>query len=191
MKWIIGIALLISIGANGYFVYDEILVKENEAHGKLMSKAMGFDLSKTTWKQGVERFKTKLKDRDKNLANKKYYYINTWAIFCQPCIKEMPWLDSIAGTLNKDVAYIFASDLSDKAANACIDRKNYHLKNFIFLNDMSDFISAICNEQGVKGKSYPMVLILDNKGKVLHYSVGAYQNLKEAAEFSEMINKLE
>ena len=65
------------------------------------------------------------------------------------------------------------------------------IKNFIFLNDMSDFISAICNEQGVKGKSYPMVLILDNKGKVLHYSVGAYQNLKEAAEFSEMINKLE
>ena len=103
----------------------------------------------------------------------------------------MPWLDSIAGTLKKDVAYVFVSDLTDKAADNCIKNKKYDLKNFVFVNDMNDFISSICNEQKLKGRSYPMVLILDNKGKLLHYSIGAYENLKEAKDFEEMINKLE
>ena len=191
MKWFIYIALFISVGANSYFIYDEIQVKQNEEFGRLMNRAMGSELSKTTWKQGLELFTEKLKINNKALLNKKYFYINIWTSWCKPCIKEMPWLDSIAGTLNKDVGYIFMSDLPNKAAEDCIKKKNYNIKNFIFLNDMSHFIDAIYNEQGRKSKAYPTVLILSNDGKLLHYSIGAYENLKEATEFVEMINKLE
>jgi thiol-disulfide isomerase/thioredoxin len=190
MKWFIYIALFISIGANSYFIYDEFQVKQNEEFGRIMNRAMGGELSKTNWKDGLKLFTDKLKQENKTLADKKYIYINIWTSWCVPCIKEMPWLDSIAGTLKKDVAYVFVSDLTDKAADNCIKNKNYNIKNFIFLNDMSHFVDAICNEQGRKSKAYPMVLILSNDGKLLHYSIGAYENIKEAAEFVEMINKL-
>jgi thiol-disulfide isomerase/thioredoxin len=165
MKWFIYIALFISVGANSYFIYDEIQVKQNEEFERLTNRAMGGELSKTTWKQGLQLFTEKLKINNKALLNKKYFYINIWTNWCKPCIKEMPWLDSIAGTLNKDVGYVFMSDLPNKTAEECIKKKNYDIKNFIFLNDMSHFVDAICNEQGRKSKAYPMVLILSNDGK--------------------------
>src|SRR5207237_499362 len=128
-------------------------------------------------------FFEKLKEKDKNLNGKKYFYINIWDIICQPCIREMPWLDSLAGTLKKDVAYVFVSDNDEEVAANCIKRKKYNSKNFVFLNGMNEFVSAICNEKGSKTKVYPTVLILNDKGKLLHYSTGAYENSKEAVEF--------
>lgn len=191
MKWFLWIAILISVTANGFFMYDEICVKQNQEQGELFSRAMGPSQSKTTWEAGLKLFEEKIKKEHKTLADKKYFYINVWTSWCGPCIKEMPWLDSIAGKLKKDVGYVFVSDLTDKAAENCIKNKKYDLKNFVFINDMNDFISSICNEQKLKSRSYPMVLILDNKGKLLHYSIGAYENIKEATGFEEMINKLE
>ncbi len=190
MKYFIWIAIIISIVANAYFIYDEKCVKEKEEFGKLFTKAMGGEITTTTWKEGYKIFKQKLKTAHPKLATKKYYYINIWTNWCGPCIKEMPWLDSLVSNLRQDVAYIFVSDLTNKAASECIKRKKYQLKNFIFLNDMGDFVSGICNEQGIKNKSYPMVLIVNNKGEVIHYSNGAYENTKEAAEFATLINNL-
>lgn len=159
--------------------------------GEAMAKAFGGDVNETTWKKGLESFFIKLKEKDKSIAAKKYFYVNIWTNWCKPCIKEMPWLDSLAGTFNKDVGYIFVSDISESLADSCIKRNRYNLKNFIFLNDMNDFVSGICNERGTRTKVYPMVLILGNKGKILHYTVGAYGNRNEAMEFVELIQKLE
>lgn len=188
---LVKILLVVSIGFNVYFIWDAIKIRNNKIQGDAMNKAFGGDVNKTTWEKGLESLTARLKEKDKTLVNKKYYYVNVWTNWCMPCIKEMPWLDSLAGTLNKDVGYIFVSDVSNEVANACIKRKNYNLKNFVFLNDMNDFVSAICNEKGTKSKAYPMVLILGNKGNLLHYSVGAYENVKEASEFVDLINKLE
>lgn len=192
MKWLIRIALILSLAGNGYFIFDEVRFHRNQGFGRALNKAMGGELSKTTWKQGLEIFTSKLNESNKALLNKKYYYINVWTNWCIPCIKEMPWLDSIAGTLNrKDIGYVFVSDISDDLANSCLKRRNYHLKNFVFLNNMNEFVSAICNERGTKQKIYPMVLILSSKGELLHYSNGAYESTKEATEFADLINKLE
>jgi thiol-disulfide isomerase/thioredoxin len=191
MKWALRIVLVISLAINGYFIFDEIQDLRIQEFGKVMGRAMGEELNTTTWKQGLEMFTSKLKEKDSTLLNKKYYYINVWINWCKPCIKEMPWLDSLAGRLDKDVGYFFVTDMSDDAATKCIQRTNYKIKNFVFLNDMSDFISAICNKREDKSKVYPMVLILNNKGELLHSSIGAYRNVKEAAGFAEMINKLE
>lgn len=191
MKWIITITLILSLAINGYFIFDEIQFYKRKEHGKILNNAIGGELSKTTWKQGLDIFASKLKEKDSTLLNKKYYYINVWTSFCKPCIKEMPWLDSLAGRLNKDVGYFFVTDMSEGAANQCIKRTNYKLKNFVFLNDMNDFVSAICNEKGTRSKIYPMVLILSNKGELLHSSNGAYESKREAAGFLELINKLE
>ena len=158
--------------------------------GEIMSKAFGGEINKTTSTKGFESFITKLKEKDTTCANKKYYYVNVWTNWCSPCIKEMPLLDSLAGTLNKDVGYIFVSHISDEAANNCIKRNNYYFKKFIFLNDMNDFVSGICNELIIKTKVYPMVLILDQKGKIFHYSTGTCENSIELKELANIIQEL-
>ena len=180
-----------SLGFNGYFIWDAIQIHNEKLRGEAMDRAFGGVIDKTSWADGLKSFVTKLKAKDKVAAGKKYYYVNIWTTWCGPCVKEIPWLDSLAGTLNKDVGYIFVSDQTDKVITDCIKRKKFIVKNFIFMNDMNDFVSGICNESKIRSKSYPMVLIMDNKGKILHYENGAYENLKEAAEFVDLINKLE
>lgn len=190
MKWIIKIALILSLGINAYFIVDEIKYRRNQEFAKIMNRTMIGEVNETTWKQGLELFKSKLMQKDKAFLNKKYYYINVWTSWCKPCIKEMPWLDSIAGKINKDVGYFFVSEMSEDVADKSIKNKNYNIKNFTFLNNMPDFVSAICNMKGTKSKVYPMVLILSNKGELLHFSNGAYENRNEATRFTDMINKL-
>jgi thiol-disulfide isomerase/thioredoxin len=162
-----------------------------QVKAEAMNRAFGGVIDKITWSEGLKSFVSRLKAKDKTVARKKYYYVNVWATWCGPCVKEIPWLDSLAGTLKKDVGYVFVSDQSDKGVTDFIKRKKYNVKNFVFLNDMNDFVSGICNEKKITSKSYPMVLIIDNKGKILHYSDGAYGDVKEAKEFVDMINKLE
>lgn len=190
MRLIIRIAFVLSLVINGYFIFDESQFYRNQEFGNTINRVMGGELTKTNWKQGLDIFTNKLKQKDSALLVKKYYYINVWTCWCKPCIREMPWLDSLAGKLSNDVGYFFVSELSDDAATECIKRKNYNIKNFIFLNGMNDFVSAICNEKGTKSKVYPMVVILSNKGELLHSSIGAYGNVRAAAAFTELINRL-
>ncbi len=188
MKFVINISTVISIIINIYLVYDwkKITVKQEEID-RFINKDR---INKTTWTEGIRILQKKIKEKNPILVNKKYYYINTWAAFCAPCIKEMPLLDSLAGTLNKDVAYLFVTEMSDKSVSSIIKQREYNLKNFIFINNMNDFISAICNEQGIKTKIYPMQLIISRDGRLLNYSVGAFENLKESLKFVIEINKL-
>jgi peroxiredoxin len=104
----------------------------------------------------------------------------------------MPWLDSLAGTIErKDVAYIFLANNSDKSTNDLLERKKFKIKNFIYLNNMEDFVSSVYNEQKKKSVVYPTVLIIDAKGKIYHSSTGAFSNFNEAKEFVDLIGKLE
>lgn len=192
MKWAIRIALLLSLIANGYFVFDEIRHQRIQEFGKALNREMGVEVNKTTtWKPGFELFTARLKEKNKALPNKKYYYINIWIDWCKPCIREMPWLDSLAGTTNKDIGYFFVSEMSDGRSDSSLNRRNFNLKNFVFLNEMDDFVSAICNKVGRKSKAYPMAAILNSKGELLHFSIGAYSNRNEAIAFTELINKLD
>ena len=68
----------------------------------------------------------------------------------------MPWLDSLAGELDKDVGYFFVSEMSDAAAENCFKGKNYKIKNFVFLNNMKEFVSALCKEK--KTNAWPTQL---------------------------------
>jgi thiol-disulfide isomerase/thioredoxin len=190
MKWLLSISVFLSLSLNVYLIYDDVRNTKNQELGQSVNGLLGLQVSKTKWSQGFKLFQAKLTEDNKSLLGKKYYYINIWTNWCKPCIREMPWLDSIAGSLNKDVGYVFLSDISERVAKTSLKKINYQAENFVFLNDMNDFVSAICNEQGKKTKIYPMVLILSNTGEVLHYSIGAYSNKREAAGFAKLINSL-
>lgn len=192
MKWLIGIVLTLSLAANGYFIWNEIRYGQRMEWGKSMEKAFGGKVEDVSWTKGLAMLKDSIKKKHPELADKKYFYVNMWAMFCGPCIKEMPWLDSLAGTMErKDVAYIFLAGESDKATNAMIERKKFKIKNFVYLNNMSDFISAVYTEQKKKSISYPTIVIFDNKDKIIKYETGAYENKNEAKEFVDLIRDLE
>lgn len=192
MRWLFGIALVISLAFNAYFIVGEVVYYRGMAWAKSMEKAFGGKVEDISWAKGQSMFKDSLKKKFPELAGKKYFYINMWAMFCGPCIKEMPWLDSLAGAMDrKDVAYIFLSGESDKATKAMIERKKFKIKNFVYLNNMSDFISAVYNEQKKKSIIYPTIVIIDNKDKIIKYETGAYENANEAKEFLDEIGDLE
>jgi thiol-disulfide isomerase/thioredoxin len=186
MKIFIRILLCISVGFNIFFIWAMLRIQNN----KSQSEIFGGAVNETTWMEGLESFIAKVKKEDKYGANKKYYYVNVWTTWCFPCIREMPLLDSLAGTLNKDIGYIFVSDQKDKVITDFLSRKKINVKNFIFLNDMNDFVSGICNEMRVRNKVYPMTIILDQKGKIFHYSVGSCETTKELTALASLIGKL-
>lgn len=141
------------------------------------------------WEKEFDLLRKKLSEKNKSLLNKKYYYINIWAPSCAPCIKEMPWLDSIAGIFNTHTAYIFLSKINEEDALSCINKRNYHLKNFVFLNNMNEFVTAIFNKKG--GTIYPTVIVLNSNAEIIYYSTGAYENIKEAEGFTYLLQQLE
>lgn len=190
MKWIISLILVFSLCLNIYFVYNEFHVARNTEFSTTLNRALGNDINKTSWPDGAKSFFDKLKSKNIDISEKRFFYVSIWNPICRPCLREMPWLDSLAGSLRKDVTCFFISDVDDELANNCIERQNYALKNFIFLNGMNDFISGICNEKSVKIKIYPITVVFDQNGKLYHYSVGAYSDKNDAQEFVELINKL-
>ena len=193
-KWLFGIALFISLALNVLNIIGEISYQRQMEFVKVMNKAMGggVDASAVSWGKGLEMFNDSLQKKFPEQAGKKYYYINMWAMFCGPCIKEMPWLDSLAGTIKrKDVAYIFLSNTSDKSTNDLLSRKKFRIKNFVFLGNLGDFISSVYYEQKRKTMLYPTVVVVDSTGKLCKFSTGAYENFEDAKEFVKMIESLE
>lgn len=169
-----------------FFIWLTIRIRNN----RIQSEAFSKSINNTTWIKGFEEFVSKLNEKDRSFVNKKYYFVNVWATWCVPCIKEIPRLDSLAGTLNKDIAYIFVSDQTDNVINDCIKKKKYDLNNFVFINDLNDFVSGICNEYKLTTKSYPINLIIDNKGNIYHYSIGTFENTTDLKGLADIINKL-
>lgn len=191
MRWLFGIALIVSLAFNAYFIAGEVVYYRGMQWAKSMEKAFGGKVENIPWTKGLPMFNDSLSKHYPELKTKKYFYINMWAMFCHPCIKEMPLLDSLAGTIErKDVAYVFLSDNSYKATKDLLVRKKFNIKNFVYLDNMDDFISSVYNEQKKKSKVFPTIIILDNKGKIVHYETGAYENIKEAKEFVDLIGKL-
>jgi thiol-disulfide isomerase/thioredoxin len=121
---------------------------------------------------------------------KKYYFISLWNIMCKPCIKEMPLLDSLANNINRnDFAYIYVTENGDKLINQFKQRHKISSKKFIFINDADVYISAILKNNKIENRQYPIQLIIDNLGNLLHFQVGTISNSKDSLVMSS-INKL-
>ena len=192
-KTIFYIAFAISLAVNIWLIVGELNWRKQKELSEIFSKSFGGSALDTTgWKTGFAMIKDSIRRKFPELRNKKYIFLGTWAPFCAPCIREMPWLDSLAGNASKDIAYIFISGVSDSAEYKIIQSRKYHIKHFRYLNNSDPIISAICKAQNKKSISFPMTVICDSAGKVLHKSIGAAVNFAEATQlFAEELKKLD
>ena len=77
----------------------------------------------------------------------KTIFINFWATWCKPCIKEMPLLDSLADNINRqDIGYIYITENGDKSINQFREKHKINSRNFIFINDADIYISSILKD---------------------------------------------
>lgn len=93
----------------------------------------------------------------------KYVYIDLWASWCVPCVKEVPHLQKLEAELkNKDVVFLSISvDAKEEPWKAKMKQLDMHG------NQLHDKENKICDNLNVKG--IPFFLIYDKEGKLYMY----------------------
>ena len=56
---------------------------------------------------------------------------------------------------------------------------------------MSEFVFKKKKKKGANSRIYPMNLLFDDRGEIIHFSFGAYSSRAEALKFAELIKGLE
>ena len=93
----------------------------------------------------------------------KYVYIDVWASWCVPCIREIPHLQQLEKELNgSDIAFVSISiDQDARAWKKKRDALNLHGNQ---LHDSNNQLANCLNITGI-----PKFLIYDKQGRLLHY----------------------
>ena len=144
-----------------------------------------------TYENGLSIFFKKMNAVNPELRQKKYYYFSTWNVRCRACIEEMPRLESLSDSISKKIGCIYISDDSDETVKNFLKRKNISSKNFTYLNDMGEFISAVYSAQNIKLKVFPTHFVTDSLGKILIFKVGSlsYGKFKDGHKLTEADKK--
>lgn len=184
-KRIFGIALILSLGFNAYFIYNFY-----QTYWLKKTFTEVFDGKYDNVTDGTAYLLNRIAREQPQLLKKKYYFISIWNMACGPCIKEMPTLDSLAGLIpRKDIGYIHLTENSDKLVQRFLKRRRLAPKHFIYMNDGNDYIMALIRSQGLRGKGYPLQAIIDNKGS-LKYFGGGYIQLASDSVLHSVIGAL-
>lgn len=171
-------------------VIDELTAFRLEADGRLKLNGKSKSLKVTNWMEERNALTARLAHKDPLSLNRNYLYVNIWTSWCLPCVREMPWLDSLAGTIDKDVNFLFVTDMQEYQVISFLEKRNMKIKNFIMLNNMGKLITAICRKNEEKSMIYPLELIIDRRGRLLFSSHGAYESAADARHFIKLVNEL-
>jgi thiol-disulfide isomerase/thioredoxin len=172
-------ALVISFGCNIFCGYDYYKMIQNEKLTKLFIK--NFNIKDVSTLDGSNFLLEKIRTSgDKSLKNKKYYFISIWNTMCKPCIKEMPMLDTLAMTINReDLGYIYLTENGDKMINEFRKNHTINSRNFSFINDADNYISSILKSHNLKNRQYPIQIIIDSVGNIKHFQIGTIESSKD------------
>lgn len=127
--------------------------KENETKSTGTTLKVGTFQSLTGEIIELERFKGKR------------VFLNFWATWCKPCIKEMPDIETISKTLKQDnYVFLLASDEPIDKIQNFVNKSELDL-NFIKFNETLENWNIY---------SLPTTIIFDTKGNKTKRLVGAY-----------------
>jgi len=127
--------------------------------------------------------KIKLKDLyDQSIDLDKYegktIFINFWATWCAPCIKEMPSIEKAMTALEKDkIVFLFASNESVEQIKEFDEEKKFNF-TYVQLQNMEELNIQVL----------PTTYIINSKGE-LAFSETGFRQWDEAANL-ELINRI-
>ena len=114
----------------------------------------------------------------------KVVFVNFWATWCPPCIKEMPSIQALKNKMKgKDVVFLLV-DIDGKydKAKAFMDKRNL---------DLPVFIPGQSISSTYLGSSIPTTVIFDKNGNMIQRIVGSVDFASEEVEkFMEQVLKL-
>jgi len=113
----------------------------------------------------------------------KIIFLNFWATWCPPCIREMPSMQILYDKFkNKDFAMIALSDEDKNTVKQFLNKNKY---TFSIVSDESDLF----NEYNIS--SIPTTFIINGEGYIIGYIVGSTDwSKKEAIDLFDKIIKL-
>ncbi len=113
----------------------------------------------------------------------KIVYINLWATYCGPCVKELPEFVAFYHEHEEDVAVIAVhANLTTEDVNEYVSEKKWDIP--IAIDDENEGIFSIVNGSD----ALPQTIVLNKKGEVIYNQVGSvsaeiienlYQQAKE------------
>ncbi|MEA3448616.1 MAG: TlpA disulfide reductase family protein [Bacteroidota bacterium] len=93
-------------------------------------------------------------------------YIDVWASWCGPCIREMPYMDSLHDEY-KDKNIVFLSVSVDEKADNWLTSLEQHPPEWTQLHT-GDWDCKLCHDYNIK--AIPRFLLIDRKGKIISAS---------------------
>lgn len=114
----------------------------------------------------------------------KVVFVNFWATWCPPCIKEMPSIQALKEKMKgKDVVFLLVDiDGNYEKAKAFMDKRNL---------DLPVYTPATTVSSTYLGTSIPTTVIFDKKGNMIQRIVGSVDFASEEVEkFMNQVLKL-
>ncbi len=143
---------------------DNVNVVSSEDYGS--DKPIGYEVG-----QRLENFEiTCLDGSTFNLedARGKVIFINLWATYCGPCVKELPYFDELLHKHEGDVEVIAVhANLTTEDVSAFLEDKNIDL-NFA-IDDEEETVFGVVNGS----LALPQTIVLNRRGEVIYNQVGS------------------
>jgi len=114
----------------------------------------------------------------------KVVFVNFWATWCPPCIKEMPSIQALKEKMkNKDVVFLLVDiDGNHEKAQAFMEKRKL---------DLPVYTPAATISGSYLGSSIPTTVIFDKKGNMVQRIVGGVDfNSEEVEKFMNQVLKL-
>ncbi|MGB7394212.1 MAG: TlpA disulfide reductase family protein, partial [Pricia sp.] len=159
--------ILLLLGALAYF-FTPLGPRARGYAGRLWSKsAVAF---KTDRQLDENAYRWLLTDIDGNAYNLKKakgqaIFLNFWATWCGPCLKEMPDIQKLYDDYGEKVTFLLVTQEDTEKVEAFMKKKNYRLP--IYFTDKEDIPEEIAS------KSLPTTYIIDATGKIVRAETGA------------------
>ena len=161
-----GVVLLVVLLVVGGVGFYWLMIKpmQKEMSGEL--RAPQLPSSQEYSFGGLELTRLSGKRYDSSILSGKVVLINAWAIWCPPCVAELPNLVSLRDKTqtNANVIVLCVSDMERDKQASFIKKKGYP-------EDMFLHSSSIMKEFGKRG--IPATYIFDKKQRVIFHDVGA------------------
>ncbi len=111
-------------------------------------------------------------------------FIDFWASHCKPCIKMMPFLDSLYNKYKDSNLRLFGICLDSKKTLQVA--KSIWLKNNLSYIPLWDWDNSVMKSFGVK--EIPHLFIIDTEGKIVYEKKGFEE--KEKSEIEDTLTKI-